>query len=103
MNPLALITFKKETHLSSIEPYENETISLEEFNEILNQPLPEGFAMPIGNELDWKDIEYQRAANVYFIKLGRVDKRYPNYRPTQSILESIFKEYTRKAKMMRNP
>jgi hypothetical protein len=71
-----------------------DSISLDEFNEILNQPLPEGFAMPIGNELDWKAIDYQRAANVYFIKIGRIDKRYPNYRPTQSLLESTFKRYT---------
>mgnify|MGYP001558581916 CR=1 FL=1 len=78
-----------------------DNISLDQFNDILNQPLPEGFTMPKGNEIDWKAIDHQRAANVYYIKLGRIDKRYPNYKPTQSLLESSFNRHTRLARQKR--
>lgn len=81
--------------------YPDDTISLEEFDSILNQPLPEGFVMPIGDEGDWKAIDYQRAANVYYIKIGRIDKRYPNYRPTLSLLESAMNRYNRIARQKR--
>ena len=76
-------------------------ISETEFRAALDAPLPEGFAMPRGSESEWQAVDFQRAANVKFLMMGRVDKRFPNYRPTLSILESAFQRYTRKARQMR--
>lgn len=71
------------------------------FDAALNAPLPEGFAMPSGPESEWTARDYQAAANVAWIRIGRVDRSYPNYRPVLSVLEAAHARYTRRARAMR--
>ena len=73
----------------------------DQFNAAINAPLPEGFAYPAGFESAWTAKDYQDAANASFIRAGRVDRNYPNYRPTLSTLEAAHQRYTRKARAMR--
>lgn len=77
-------------------------MNLEQFNAELNAPLPDGFAMPAPPETNWGSKQYQAAANVVFLKMGRINREFPNYRPTLSMLESSFARYTRYARRLRS-
>lgn len=75
-------------------------ITLEQFNSELNGGRAL-WPMPTGPETDWTARDYQAAANSQFDAMGRVNRDYPNYRPTLSMLESSFNRYSRKARQMR--
>ena len=75
-------------------------ISLQQFNSELNAGRAL-WPMPRKLEQDWNAADYQAAANSTFDALGRINRDYPNYRPFQSMLESSFERYTRKARQLR--
>lgn len=75
-------------------------ISEQQFFEEINKGK-ELWPMPKGPEAEWTSREHQAAANHYFDAMGRVNRDYPNYRPTLTALETSYKRHTRYAQQLR--
>lgn len=75
-------------------------ITVTQFNRELNAGRVL-WPMPKTPEALWSAADYQAAANSTFDAMGRINRNYPNYRPTLSVLESSFKRFNRRARELR--